>query len=134
MLYRLEISEDAVDDLRQVYLKSNASGAVIEAILEELEAGNQGLLEILLEHGSVRREQPSFDIQKWVVLWDAGFELWRLKPFVRPLTPSQFRVIYAYVPSKRLYVVLGIVPRSFGYDPTNALSVRILRAYAELAS
>jgi hypothetical protein len=130
--YQLCISETASADLEALWEQDPAAGALIEAIFDELEV-DQTLLDALTAHGFVNRDDPQFDVQKWVAMWRRGINLWRLKPFDIDGRSVPYRVIYAYVPAKRRYVVLGIVPREFDtYEPQNERAQRILAEYSEL--
>lgn len=132
MRYQLILSNEASAELDALWENDFDAAALIEAIFDELEA-DQSLLDSLTDHGFIRRDDPSYDVNKWVELWRRGINLWRLKPFDCDGRSLPYRVIYAYVPTKRRYVVLGIVPRDFDtYDSNNERGKRILAAYAEL--
>lgn len=44
----------------------------------------------------------------------------------------RYRIVYAFVPGKGHYHVLGIVPREFNYDAGHQITRRILAAYEVL--
>lgn len=131
MRYQLILAQEAADELEALWESDPAAAALLDAIFEELEA-DQFLLDALTDHGFVHRFDPLFDVQRWQRLWNKGINLWRLKPMGPDNRALPYRVIYAYVPGQRRYVVLGIVPRSFNYDPEDERSQRILDAYHDL--
>lgn len=131
MRYQLCMSADAEADLEGLFETDETAAAVIAVLLEELQSDDD-MLDALTAHGYVRRSDPAFDVSKWFEHWNRGVNLWRLKPITPSGRTSPYRVIYAFVPQLRRYVVLGIVPRNFEYAPDHPLTERILNAYSEI--
>ena len=132
MRYQLCLSGAAYAELEALWQTDFDAAALIESIFEELEADDD-LLDALLAHGYVHEDNPQFDVQKWVALWNRGINIWRLKPFDQDGHSVPYRVIYAYVPAKRRYVVLAIIPRDREtYEAGSERTKRILDEYAEL--
>lgn len=129
-MLRLFVHIDAEDDLERLWVRAPDAAARIAAILEEL-AGNQDLLDRLTQHDFGSYHTADFQVSKWSEQWKNGKNLWRLKVWDLEDQGLQYRVVYAFLPSKSQYHVLGIVPRSFNYESGNELTQRILRAYED---
>lgn len=86
----------------------------------------------LTQHDFGSYHSADFHVSKWVEQWKKGRDLWRLKVWDLEDKGLRYRVVYAFVPGKLKYHVLGIVPGDFNYDAGNELTRRILRAYEDL--
>lgn len=131
MQYSLVVHEEAEADLEALWRTDAAAAALVTVLLEELE-GDQVLLDALTDHKFTHNTDPRFDISRWESFWRRGKDLWRLRPYFEPGAGPSCRVIYAYLPRRRRYCVLAIVPRDFDYDPQHALTQRILASYDQL--
>ena len=129
----LFIHHDAKQDL--LALRSEPSTKVvaarIAALLQQL-AGDDDLLDRLTQQGFGRRGIDAFNISQWFEQQRQGNNLWRLKNWDLEDKGLRYRIIYAFIPTKHHYHILGIVPREFNYEASHALTQRILRAYEEL--
>lgn len=132
-MYRLFVHADAESDLERIWAEDETAAARITVLLEEVQ-GNQGLLDRLTEHGFGSNPSAPFNVSKWHRQWNQGRDLWRLKAWNLERIRVRYRVIYAYLPGKRHYHVLAVLPRDqVNYDdPDDPITRRILRAYADL--
>lgn len=131
MLIRLFVHVDAETDLEKLWAVAPKAAARIGVLLEELK-GNQDLLDRLTQHDFGDHRSADFHVSKWLDLWNKGKDLWRLKVWDLEDKGLRYRVVYAYLPGKSQYHVLGIVSREFDYDPRHELSRRIIAAYENL--
>lgn len=130
-MLRLFVHTDAEGDLEKLWEEAPVAAARIGALLQELE-GNQDLLDRLTQHDFGDYRTAEFHVSKWLNQWNEGKDLWRLKVWDLEDKGLQYRIVYAFLPSKLQYHVLGIVPRDFDYDPHHELSRRIIAAYEDL--
>jgi hypothetical protein len=130
--YQLIFDAEAIEELERLWEEDPECASDLEAIFDELEA-DQSMLDALLEHGHVHRDEPAYNVSKWQAVWRRGCDLWRLKPLDDAGRARPVRVLYAYLPDRRCFVVLGIVPRdSNTYDPDDERNQRLLARYREL--
>ena len=128
---RLFLHENAESDLEDLWDQAPQAAARITVLLEELE-GNQDLLDRLSQHDFGASRLADFHVSKWVEQWKRGKNVWRLKVWDLENEGMRYRIVYAFVPGKGHYHVLGIVPREFNYDAGHHISRRILAAYEVL--
>jgi hypothetical protein len=129
--YSLSIHEDAERDLEALWSEDEESAAILEAFLEEV-MDSQDLLErFSREDYADTLHDPGFDIKRWQSLWK-DYPVWRLRLFYVPWGAAVRRIVYTYHPGEQRYYILGILPRSFDYDPKHPLAKRIIRACEEL--
>jgi len=131
MILYLFVHADAEDDLEALWDKAPDAAARITVLLQELE-GNQDLLDRLTQHDFGAYGVADFHVSKWVEQWKKGKDLWRLKVWDLEEKGVNYRIVYAFVPGKGHYHVLGIVPRGFNYEADHKLTRRILAAYEDL--
>lgn len=129
----LFIHHDAEQDLLRLLRSPSTKevAAKIAVLLEQL-ASDDDLLDRLTQHGFGRQGIDPFNITKWFEQQRQGNNLWRLKAWDLGKNGLKYRIIYAFIPAKHHYHILGIVPREFNYEASHALTQRILRAYQEL--
>ena len=129
---KLFIHDDAKYDLSAM-IKNGLVKAVAEivALLEQL-ASDDDLLDRLTQHGFGKRGVNDFYVGKWLEQWRQGKDLWSMKIWDLEDNGLKYRIIYAFIPQKQHYHVLGILPREFNYDAGHELTQRIIRAYEEL--
>lgn len=127
-MFRLSVHEDADADLEAVARRTPRTAGRILALLEELEA-DQDLLDRLSQHDFGKHRPADFHVSRWVEQWNKGRNLWRLKVWDLEEHGIRYRIIYAFVPNRHHYHVLGIVPRSFDYEEGHPLTRRILAAH-----
>lgn len=127
----LFIHEDAEDDLEELWSKDITAAARITVLLEELK-GNNDLLDRLTQHDYGSYGSADFHVSKWLEQWNKGNDLWRLKIWDLEDNDVKYRIVYAFIPTKKHYHVLGIVPREFNYEAKHELTIRILNAYKNL--
>ena len=130
-MFRLFVHDDAEADLDRLWDEAPDAAARIGVLLEEL-GGNQDLLDRLTQQDFGAYHTAEFHVTKWVEQWKKGNDLWRLKVWNLEDKRLQYRVVYAFLPRKSHYHVLGIVPREFNYDAGHEITRRILRAYERL--
>lgn len=127
-MFALFIHDDASDDLRALRPEAPRACARIVAFLQQIKA-DQGLLDRLTQHGYTEE----FDVSKWLRQWNRGRDLWRLKLWDLEKQGLQYRIVYAYIPGKQHYHVLGVAPRhEFNYDDDDPFTRRVLEAYEDL--
>ncbi|QDE39183.1 hypothetical protein FIV34_08205 [Luteibacter pinisoli] len=127
-MIRLFIHPDASKDIERLW---SLDGPVADDLVVLLEAlsHNQDLLDRLTQHGFGTRGVHDFHVSSWIDQERRGRNLWRLRVWSVP----SYRVIYAFVPRRFHYYVLGVMPRSVDYDRKDPFVARIERAYDELA-
>ena len=130
-MFRLFVHDDGESDLEKLWDEAPEAAARIGVLLQELE-GNQDLLDRLTQHDFGNYRTAEFHVSKWLNQWNKGKDLWRLKVWDLEDKGLQYRVVYAFLPSRSQYHVLGIVSRDFDYDPNHELSRRIIAAYENL--
>jgi len=130
-VFRLFVHDDAERDLEKLWDEAPETAARIGVLLQELE-GNQDLLDRLTQHDFGNYRTAEFHVSKWLNQWNKGRDLWRLKVWDLEDKGLQYRIVYAFVPGKSQYHVLGIVSRDFDYDSSHPLSRRIIAAYQNL--
>lgn len=129
---KLFVHNDAKHDLlTTVRSQSIEATAKILTLLEEL-VGDKDLLDRLTQHGFGKRGVDSFNVSQWFEQQRQGNNLWRLKDWDLEAKGLKYRIIYAFIPTKHHYHILGILPREFNYEAGHELTKRILRAYEEL--
>lgn len=130
-MYRLFLHPDARSDLESLWDSAPEAAAKITVLLEELES-NQDLLDRLTQHKFGDRRSAEFQVSMWLEQWNQGRDLWRLKVWDLEKQGLRYRILYAFVPGKLQYHVLGIAPREFNYDADTDIAKRVLAAYAAL--
>ncbi|NMG16965.1 hypothetical protein [Aromatoleum bremense] len=130
-MLRLFVHDDAEDDLEDLWDQEPEAAARLTVFLEELE-GNEDLLDRLSQHDYGAHRGADFHVSKWLEQWKKGKDVWRLKVWDLEDKGMRYRIVYAFLPRKGQYHVLGIVPREFDYDPGHKISRRILAAYENL--
>jgi hypothetical protein len=128
---RLFVHEDARADLEALWNEAPQAAARVAVLLQELE-GSQDLLDRLTQHDFGCYGSASFHVSKWAEQWKQGRDLWRLKVWDLEDKGLRYRIVYAFMPGKSHYHVLGILPRDFNYDASHPLTRRILAAYESL--
>lgn len=135
-MYELIVGDDATDDLGKI-LETNPHAAYrLGVFLQELEC-NQDLLERLSWDGyggkpHLPDKGATFSVSKVYSLYRTGKNIWRLRDFELSRERFEYRIIYAFIPSKDLYFVLAVVERAFDYDPNHPVTHRVLDAYRKL--
>lgn len=127
----LFIHDDAKNDLEMLWHNDPVAAARIVALLEELE-GDPNLLDRLTQQDFGGNRSADFHVSKWLEHWRNGKDLWRLKIWDLESQGLRYRIVYAFIPRKRDYYVLGFVPREFNYAPDHPFTRRILKAYEGL--
>ena len=130
-MFSLFIHDDVKEDLRKISQKHPKVAGRIAALLGEI-GDSQDLLDRLSQQGFVNHNTPGFDVSMWFGMMNVGRNLWRLKSADLGPAGLRYRIIYAFVPLKKQFHVLGVVPRSFNYDMNHSFSRRILNAYSDL--
>lgn len=135
-MYELIVGDDATGDLEDI-LKKNAQAAIRLAVFLEELGCDQDLLEKLSwdQYGGKPHEPEqgaTFSVSKVYSLYRTGKNIWRLRDFELSKEGFEYRIIYAYIPSKDLYFVLAVVERAFDYDPKHPVTQRVLDAYKQL--
>lgn len=135
-MYKLRVHEDADADLEEIANGDPDAAAFLVIFLEELE-GDQDLLDRLTQdHYNVKRGRPvdwvaNFNVKVWIEQRDDGRNLWRLQSW--DIEASEYRVVYAFKPLVRTYVVLGVFhKRQFNYELNNPLTLRVVAAYENI--
>lgn len=131
-MYSLHIHPDAEDDLADLWNSDADAAALITVALEEIQ-GDQRLLDGLTIHGfGADDDEELIEVKKWLAFWNKGRDIWRFKIWDVEQLGTPYRIVYAYEVGERRYTVLGIFHRSFNYDPSHPLSLRVKNAYDNL--
>lgn len=135
-MYELIVGDDASDDLEEILAVNAPAAYRLAVFLQELEA-DQKLLEKLSwdQYGGKPHEPEkgaTFSVSKVYSLYRKGKNIWRLRDFELSREGFEYRIIYAYIPSKDLYFVLAVVERAFDYDQSHPVTQRVLDAYQKL--
>jgi hypothetical protein len=136
ILYELIVGDDAALDLEKILVKHPDAGYRIAVVIQEI-MGSQSLLEKLSwDRYGGKPHLPEGDavmsISKWQALYRKGFNIWRLRDFELSHLGYEYRMVYAYIPSKDLYFVLAIVERAFDYEQSHPVTQRVINAYKRL--
>jgi hypothetical protein len=118
-------------DFDDLWAKDPESAGVIYALLQEAK-GNQRVLETFTSHDFGAYETDRYHVAAWAQQQRKGRNLWRLKIWQLEHHRVRYRIVYAFDPRKQRYFVLGILPRDFDYDETDARTRRVLEAYERL--
>ncbi|MFS8930987.1 hypothetical protein [Cupriavidus taiwanensis] len=129
----VELHEDAKNDIRELIRTQPELAKKLVALIQQLNL-DPALRARLLEHNYGDDAVDVINVKKWLRLFKARKDLWRLKPLNLGPVGLGYRVFYAYQYKERCFHVLAIVQRSsIDYDlPTHPLAVRIQRAYSSL--
>lgn len=123
MMARLVVHRDAEADLIAIARTNAEEAAHIGVFLEELN-GDLDLLDMLSGGAG---ENCSMSVGPFYRLRNRGFEVKRVK--IRSLEAaenwSDYRILVVHDGSASLVWILGIVHRSFKYDPKHPISARI---------
>ena len=107
------------------------AGGKVLALLQQAKHDPK-IIESLLDHNFGADHSTPYNVSKWFELWNAGYNVWRLKIWIEPKGSLRYRIIYAYERRSLQYHVLAIVHRSFDYKTDHEITKRILKAYREL--
>lgn len=132
-MYKLTIEKDAQDDLRRMISEGGAArtaAARIGTFLQELKACQPDLAR-LLDRGY---KNDTFNVDKFVALYDAGLNLWRVSLYEFDFAANKkwqmpYRILYGYDQPCYTFRVLGILPRNFNYEINHELTNRLCRTY-----
>lgn len=127
----LTVHPDARRDLLEIGKTDKVAAAGIIALLQQLKA-DPDLMDRLTQQGYGAHQTADFEVQKFLALYRQGKNMWRLKIWPLEDRPIKYRIVYAFLPRQREHVVLGVVPRSFNYDSSNPLTMRMVDAYQNL--
>ena len=135
-MYELIVGDEASQDLEDILEIMPVAGYRLAALLEEI-SGSQDILERLAwDHYGGKPHNPeagaTMSIAKWLGPYRRGKNIWRLRDFVLSRLGHEYRIIYAFIPSKDLYYVLAIVERAFDYESAHPTTQRIFASYDRL--
>lgn len=133
-MYRLRIHQHAEEDLEQIVHQDLDGGAFLLNLLDEIQ-GDQNLLDRLSQRGYDVRNGPDWAANLNVSFFEEQQQLnrniWRLKTW--ELEASRYRVVYAFQPLTKTYVVLGVFHRgNFNYEQDNPFTQRVVADYEDL--
>lgn len=132
-MYTLAVHADASDDLVTLAKTEPAKAARIVTVLQEIQH-DQDLLDALTAQNYGAYGAQPIHVTKIEKFWHQGADIWRLKIWDLEAQGIKQRVIYAFLPQKRKYFVLGVVPRKHAYDTNHPRIQRLLKAYEDLVS
>lgn len=127
-MYKLLFHEDAEADLDALWEVDEQAAARIDTVLDEIAADQESLDALTVFDFGSDSTKSDFHVENWVT----AKPLWRLKVWDLDGQAIPYRVIYGFIPGKRYYYVLGIMPRSWNYNPRDERSIRIRSAYTDL--
>jgi len=128
---RLIVQPSAEADLDELYEIDEEAAATINVLLDEI-YGNEQLIELLCRDRVARREDPAFDNERFIELWNDGYTIYRLKmwDFDGALIP--YRVLHAYDGRTDCTHILAILPREHSYDTAHEKVRRCVGDYDAL--
>ena len=131
-MLRLVLSDEAKDDLRQLFTAEPRAARVIAALLEQ--AGtDQRLLESfsIQDYGAYHTEQ--INVVQLVHHQRQGRNIWRLKDWGLEDIGLKYRIVYALDSFSSRYHILGICKRGdLGNYKDSPAARRIMAAYNRL--
>lgn len=127
----LLVTPSAQNDLEELWDVDEDSAAEIETALDEI-SHDVTLLSRLTERRFRNVETPAFDTDRFVALWQKGFNLYRLKFWDWQGGVVPYRVIYAHNPTTDTMYVLAVVSREFNYDIRHPIVTRVRAEYERL--
>lgn len=135
-MYELIVGDDAATDIEALLDTAPAVALRIVALLEDL-ADDQDLLDRLSQDGYGGSPKKPIrgaviNIGKWISAQQKGLNLWRMRDFELSKQGHEYRVIYAFNPTKNQYFVLAVVEREFNYDEQHPVTKRVYAAYKAL--
>jgi hypothetical protein len=131
-LFALFVHDNAKADLKRLLKSEPKAAGRILALLEQLEA-DPDLLDRLTQHDYGAYGRADFHVSKWQEQWRKGRDLWRLKVWDLEDKGLRYRIVYAFIPGRKRYHVLAIVPRrGFNYEERDPVTQRIIRDYQDL--
>ncbi len=106
-MFRLIISDEATDDLRQLFAAESRAARVIAALLEQA-ATDQRLLESfsIQDYGAYQSEQ--INVVQLAHHQRQGRNIWRLKDWGLEEIGLKYRIVYALDSFSSRYHILGI--------------------------
>lgn len=135
-MYELIVGDEATADLVDILGKIPAAGYRLAALLEEV-SSSQDLMEKLSwdRYGGkphLPEQGATMNVGKWIEPYRKGMNIWRLRDFELTRLGYEYRIIYAFIPSRDLYFVLAVVERAFNYDPSHPVTQRVMASYRRL--
>ena len=135
-MYELIVGDEATQDIEDILLEKPVAGYRLATMLDEI-SGSQELLEKLSwdQYGGkphAPEKGATLSVAKWLGPYRKGKNIWRLRDFELSRLGHEYRIIYAYIPSKDLYYVLAVVHRAFDYEPTHPVTQRVFATYDRL--
>ena len=135
-MYELIVGDEATQDVEDILVAEPVAGYRIIAMLEEI-SGSQEILERLSWDGyggkpHAPEDDATLSVAKWIGPYRKGKNIWRLRDFELSKLGHEYRIIYAFIPSKDLYYVLAVVERAFNYDSTHPITQRVFATYDSL--
>ena len=126
----LEYSQDALDELNNLYDEDEESAALIDVLLEELESQPK-LLDELCRPGNRYQNDPPFEVKRFQEMWRNRYTIYILKIRCNNGSIIQHRVIYAHHPQRDCYYVLALMKREIDYEADATFIDRICRLYED---
>jgi hypothetical protein len=116
----LGYSEEVIIELDALWTTHEAEAALIDALLEQLDADDDMLGRLSDETPLWHFNYvPSFEIKRFAACWDIGRRVYILKPYQPDGELSNFRVLMGHDIETDEYFVLSAAPRSISYDTTS---------------
>lgn len=132
MMYSIQVTSDALKDLKNITASDPDAAAEILVILQEI-GDKPDLIDRLNQDGYGVGDHTMFDVKMWRRQQDNGHPLWRARPGIDYEAGTSYRIFYALDSRTRIYRVLAIANRrDVNYDRSdNPFTQRILRACDE---
>lgn len=132
MTYNIYIHPDAKQDLMSMIANSQHKAvAIITTIIEQIN-NDPDLFDRLTQHGFGVKDIDSFNVKRWHELWNAGYNVLRMRIWDMEDVGANRRIIYLFLPQERCCYVVGVVPREFNYEKDHIITHRIRRACDQL--
>ena len=133
-MFRLVLSDEAKEDLQQLFTKEPHAARLIAALIEQA-SKSQDLLDIFSTQHYGQYEVGEFHVTQLHVHQQQGRNIWRIKHWELERIGLKYRIVYALDSFSSRYHVLAICQRGeLGdyKDETKPRIQRIIKAYNRL--
>ncbi|MFM2465127.1 hypothetical protein P0D87_15905 [Paraburkholderia sp. RL17-368-BIF-A] len=125
---QLIVEPNAESDLDELFETDPDAAAIIDVLLDEI-YGDEELIQLLCANRTARLEDPAFNNERFIELWDAGYTIYRLKIWDMDGGLLDQRVLHAYDGRSACTHILGILHRDYAYDTAHEKVRRCVEDY-----
>lgn len=127
----LIVEPHAEADLDELFESDPDTAAIIDVLLDEI-FGNEELIQLLCTDRANRREDPAFDNERFIELWNDGYTIYRLKIWDMDGALINHRALHAYDGRSDCTHILGILHRDYAYDTAHEKVRRCVGDYESI--